>query len=62
MTVANNEFTRAAYMPVRIKGNMPHGSNYWQDNGVTEPTRELDQFTKKIVNHNSLNRIYSFDS
>ena len=46
MTVANNEFTRAAYMPVRIKGNMPHGSNYWQDNGVTEPTRELVQFLK----------------
>ena len=54
MTVANNEFSRASYMPVRIKGVMPHGANYWQDNGVTEPTRD------DYVYHVEFNHIYEY--
>ena len=54
MTVVNNDFTRASYMPVRIKGIMPHGANYWQDNGVTEPTRD------DYVYHVEFNHIHDY--
>ena len=54
MTVANNDFARASYMPVRIKGIMPHGANYWRDNGVTEPARD------DYVYHVEFNHIHDY--
>ena len=27
-------------MGLRITGLMPHGATYWEDNGVTDPTRD----------------------
>ena len=54
MTVANNDFSRASYMPVRIKGIMPHGANYWRDKGVTEPARD------DYVYHVEFNHIHDY--
>ena len=38
MTIRNNEFTNVPYTAINLKGG--HGASYWEDNGVTEPTRE----------------------
>ena len=54
MTVSNNEFTRTSYMPIRIKGLMPHGSQYWANSGVTEPTRD------DYIYHVEFNHIYEY--
>ena len=40
VTLRNNELTNTANNPVSIQGRMPHGASYWEDNGVTDPTRE----------------------
>ena len=40
MTIRNNEFTNVPYTAINIKGLMHHGASYWEDNGVTEPTRD----------------------
>ena len=40
MTIRNNEFTSCPYHHIRITGLMPHGATYWDDNGITEPTRD----------------------
>ena len=40
ITIRNNEFTNSPWAPVQIRGFMHHGANYWEDNGVIEPTRE----------------------
>ena len=40
MTIRNNEFTNVPYTPIHIHGLTNHGANYWDDNGVTEPTRD----------------------
>ena len=40
ISVRNNEITNVPYNAIRIAGLMPHGGSYWDDNGVTEPTRD----------------------
>ena len=40
MTIRNNEITNVPYTPINIFGLMHHGASYWEDNGVTEPTRD----------------------
>ena len=38
MSIRNNEFTNVPYTPIHVKGG--HSSSYWEENGVTEPSRE----------------------
>ena len=38
ISVKNNEITNVPYNGIRIYGLMPHGSTFWDDNGVVEPT------------------------
>ena len=40
ISVRNNEISNVPYNAIRIAGLMPHGGSYWDDNGVTEPTRD----------------------
>ena len=54
MTVRNNDFTDAPFTPVNVKGYMPRGGSYWEDNGVVEPTRE------DYVYHVEFNHIYQY--
>ena len=54
MTIRNNEFTNVPYTAINIKGLMHHGANYWEDNGVTEPTRD------DYVFHIEYNHIYNY--
>ena len=39
ISVLNNEVTNTANGGIQA-GSGPHGADYWEDNGVTEPTRE----------------------
>ena len=41
-------------VPTLIKGYMPHGGSYWEDNGVVEPARE------DYVYHIEFNHIYQY--
>ena len=40
ITIRNNNFANCPYHHIRITGFMPHGADYWDNNGVTDPTRE----------------------
>ena len=40
ISVTNNEISNTPYMGIGIRGIMPHGDQYWADNGVTDPTRD----------------------
>ena len=40
ITVRNNDIQKVAYAAIKITGYYNRGGNYWEDNGVIEPTRE----------------------
>ena len=54
MTLKNNDFTNAPFTPINVKGLMPHGASYWEDNDVTDPSRE------DYVYHIEFNHIYQY--
>ena len=54
MTIRNNEFTNVPYTPINIHGLMNHGPDYWEDNGVIEPTRD------DYVFHIEFNHFYEY--
>ena len=54
MTMRNNEFTNIPYTAIRLSGFMHHGASYWDDNGVTEPTRD------DYIFHIEYNYIYGY--
>ena len=54
MTIRNNEITNVPYTAIHIHGLMHHGANYWEDNDVTEPTRD------DYVFHVEYNHIYQY--
>ena len=40
ITVRNNDIQKVAYAAIKITGYYNRGGNYWEDNGVIEPTRD----------------------
>ena len=53
MTIRNNDITNVPYTPIAVRGLL-HEESYWEDNGVTEPTRD------DYVFHIEYNNIYDY--
>ena len=53
MTIRNNVITNVPYTPIAIRGLL-HEASYWEDIGVTEPTRD------DYVFHVEYNNIYNY--
>ena len=53
MTVRSNEVTNVPNSAIAIRGLM-HGADYWEDNGVTDPTRD------DYIFHVEYNKIYNY--